>query len=161
VAEPLILRPSLKRWGGLFAGSVAFLLGGLWLAGPVHEPVVGALTALFGLVGAVMSAIAVWPGASRLVLDDNGMVIRNPFRSERRYRWDEILETAIFSIEGVDMVVFRLPPGHPDHGERLARWNGGMTGGFAGYLPDTYGMTATALQDLLHAYIKRAGTAAR
>jgi hypothetical protein len=99
--------------------------------------------ALFGLGGFVF-ALQLLPGASYLKLDPEGLTVQSLFRSSS-FAWAEI---AGFSPGLVRGVVFDLVPGSKRQ-SRLRRFNSAALGAECA-LPDTYGLSAERLADLLN-----------
>jgi hypothetical protein len=148
---PVTLYPSRRKWLFVLAGCLVFTAGGYAM---ILDRASGGwfVLVVFGL-GSVAPAIALLPGAGRLVLDHDGFTSTSLFRSYR-VRWQDA--------GGFDAV--RVPPaniwlvGYDDvtvAGRRIAAINVALTGRNAA-LSDTYGLPADALAYLMAAWRERA-----
>src|SRR5690606_27493214 len=81
------LRPSPARWLAMVAISAVFVWIGLRIMG-THALVAWSCIVFFGLCG-VLAVLNLLPGASRLVLDDDGFEIVSLFRRSR-VRWRDV-----------------------------------------------------------------------
>lgn len=143
---PMRLRTGRLKMFALLMGSLV-LAGGGTLAIP-KEPVTGYLCiAFFGLC-AIVTGINVLPGSSYLELTREGFVIRHLFRTSF-IPWRQVREFAVYRVELLERVGWNnlLAPGEQaSMGRRVSTALTGVDGG----LPDTYGMKAQDLADLLN-----------
>ena len=135
-----VLRPSPAKWLAMVAISVALVWIGLAIRG-THPVVAWACIAFFGLCGLV-GLLNLVPGASRLVLDEDGFEIVSLLRRSR-VRWADVARFGTLRIGLNTLVGFDFVDGYLGSA-RLRRVNRGLSG-FQGALPDTYGMKAPAL----------------
>ncbi|TWT22582.1 hypothetical protein FQY83_06095 [Luteimonas marina] len=152
------LRPSPVKWLAMVAISVAFVWIGLVLR--AQEPLVAwACIVFFGLCGAI-GLLNLLPGASRLLLDDDGFEIVSLFRRSRM-RWSDIARFGTYRVGANVMVGFDFVDGYRGS-DRLRRVNHSLSG-FQGALPDTYGLKAGELAARMEARLVawRQGSAAR
>jgi len=148
---PVTLRPSRLKWFLVLLICAAFTAGGIAM---VADGATGGWFVLvfFGL-GVPLSIAAMLPGAGGLTLDRNGFEITNLFRRQS-YVWPDVsgFEAARIPPAGNNMVVF-------DHagavGRTVAKLNVSLVGRNAG-LPDTYGLSADVLADLMDRWRDRA-----
>jgi hypothetical protein len=103
------------------------------------------------LLGLILSASSLVPGATWLKLDSNGFTVRFWFR-ENTYRWIDIKEFKVMTYRWIGLipvrrsVCFRFSDSYPRNA--LSR----IAGAFASFdrnLPDNYGMKAKELAALL------------
>lgn len=153
-----VLRPSPAKWLAMVAISAAFVWVGLVVRDT--EPLMAwGCIALFGLSGAV-AVLNLLPGASRLLLDDDGFEIVSLFRRSR-VRWADIARIGTYRVGANIMVGFDFVDGYRG-GDRLRRVNRSLSG-FQGALPDTYGLKAGELAERMNARLAawRQGSVAR
>jgi hypothetical protein len=148
---PVTLHPSRKKWLLIFATSAVFAAGGAWMI-ERGEPMGWYVLIFFGL-GALVAAAALLPGAGGLTLDREGFAITNLFR-RYRVRWQD----------AAGFVAARIPPARQkmvmyddatQRGKSLAQLNVAIAGRGAG-LPDTYGLSADDLAQLMAQWRDRA-----
>ena len=140
------LVPSRTKW-------LVMVIGGAGLAGAILLGAGGDTAAMliadFFALGAGFGAIMLRPGAASLRLDGNGFEITHIFRTQS-FRWNEVSDFGVISLAyGGQAVAFRT--GKP----RLNRWkkfNAVLTGGRDERLPDTYGMAAEDLVQLMNSW---------
>jgi membrane associated rhomboid family serine protease len=147
--EPIVLRPSRRRWVGLFVCCVALTAVCAWAF--VDEPnvlmAVGVL--LFG-PGIVLAVLQLLPGSASLRIAPEGLLARGPVRSGN-WGWNEIEHFSTFDADPygtTKQVGFDLRDLTPDRQGAWQTLGRGMTG-VDGALPDTYGMRAEDLAALL------------
>jgi hypothetical protein len=147
----LVLHPSKRKVLLLLAiclsftaVGVAMILEGEGLSGWF-------VTAFFGL-GLAVSLATLWPGASYLKLTRKGMECRSLFRRWPFIPWETVGEFDVSKDGSWTMVVFnRFVPARP----LLAAFNRGLVGK-RDALPDTYGLKAEKLAELLNEWRRRA-----
>lgn len=128
---------------------------------PRHNPpddsvlVIGGMVVFF-LAGAGLCILMLSPERSHLLLTPAGFTVRSIFKASH-FRWDEVVEFRTLSVKGTTMVVYSLSPqGKLRYTESLWRkLNRAVSGGDES-LPDTYGMSADALAQLMNQWRKQA-----
>jgi hypothetical protein len=99
--------------------------------------------AIFTTIGIMM----LLPGASSLRLDESGFETTKFFFFRKRYSWRDVSDFLVWSkVAKGGMVVFKDEKPRLSASERI---NAALTGGRNGYLPDTYGMAAGELVQLM------------
>jgi hypothetical protein len=154
---PVMLLPSRKKWLGILLLCVVFVAIAVWmiLTGDSSDQLDawGAL-AFFG-VGAVICVVALLPGAGGLKLDRETFKFTNLYRTQSM-RWQD---TSGF-------ITAKIPPARKEFvvfddvnakKRMLAKFNVGLIGRNSG-LPDTYGLSATDLANLMAQWRDRAVT---
>ena len=128
---------------------------------PSHDPpddsliIVGFLVVFF-LAGAVLSFLMLSLERNYLLLTPAGFKAQTLFKSSN-FRWEEVEEFHAMWVKGPTMVIYSLSPqGKLRFTESAWRkLNKALSGG-EGSLPDTYGMSAEALADLMNQWKNRA-----
>jgi hypothetical protein len=148
---PVTLYPSRRKWLLVFAGCAVFAVGGFWMIrdGDLR----GWFVLIFFGLGVLVAAVAMLPGAGALTLDAEGFEATNLFRRHRT-RWQD---TTGFQAA-------RIPPAQQklvvyddvtQSAKTLAQVNVGIVGRNAA-LPDTYGLSADDLAQLMAQWRERA-----
>lgn len=150
---PATLRPRRLKFVGLLVVSLVFVAGASFL---LASPGASAATAWFGLVFfgacAVVFAVLLLPGASYLQIGHDGFTVCTLFRKQF-YPWTSINRFTAdrqFYRQVVALTFERDAPTPP-----MRQLNRNLVG-YDGMLPDTYGMSATTLADLLNDALSRA-----
>lgn len=147
---PITLNPSPRKWLLVLAISVALGAGGvIMLHDPANSPAWQAwcVIGFFGLC-ALVSALQLVPGVSRLQLDAQGFEMRALFRRHRTL-WKDVVGFGVLGhspARGV-WVGWNYRPGCGP-ASRLRKFNFDNFG-FEAQLPDTYGMEPDELVELL------------
>ena len=97
---------------------------------------------IFTMIGIMM----LLPGASSLRLDESGFETIKFFFFRKRYSWRDVSDFLVWTRVGKGMVVFKAEKPRLSAYERI---NAALAGGRNGYLPDTYGMAAGELVQLM------------
>ncbi|WP_374711656.1 hypothetical protein [Symbiobacterium terraclitae] len=153
---PLTLRPNPMKWIFVMVLMAAMAAGGLWLWH--EEPLPASVAVVFGLLGALAAAVQMLPNASYLRLTPEGFTFCSLFRSHT-VAWSDVTEFYVLEHRGNGhkLVGWHYAP-HYAHQLTLRIVNDNLIGVEAA-LPDTYGMDAYALADLMaelqQAYGKR------
>ncbi|MBI1358996.1 MAG: hypothetical protein GC155_01800 [Alphaproteobacteria bacterium] len=150
--DTLELRPSRLKWAAIFLVSAFFASVAVWL-GQAAAPIARWSVAIFFTVCAFVSVVQMTGRGAGLTLDRNGFVCRSLFSSFRR-EWVECTGFAALGVGPRKMVGFTTVRDELLH-PRLAAAARGMTG-TAGALPDTYGLSANDLADLMNRFRDRA-----
>ena len=161
--QTLKLKPSRRKWillGALFVG-LAVLFPLLYVTSPRPTAddesllLVGIFTAFFS-TGAVLSVVMLTTDRMYLSLTPSEFTVRNLF-NQKTYRWGEVEEFSTFSFRGNNWVVFALSrEGKLRFTESGLRKFNKALGGGDDNLPDTYGMSAEALVNLMNQWRNRA-----
>ncbi len=155
-AETLTLKPSPTKWLLLAATFAALALGMSALFFYSESPkngesllVVGSLVVFFA-AGAVLSIMNLLPGRAYLLLAPGEFAYRTLFKS-RSYRWSEVEQFSPFAFRQTSMVVFTLSrEGKLRFSESgFRKFNKAISGGDDS-IPDTYGMSADKLAELMN-----------
>jgi hypothetical protein len=148
---PVTLYPSRRKWLLVLAVSALFSVGGILMIRQ-HDAMGWAVLIFFGL-GVLVAAAAMLPGSGALRLDGDGFEIMNLFRRHRAGWQDSAgFQTA------------RLPPALQkwvvfddlrQSTKGIAKFNVGIAGRNSA-LPDTYGLSADDLAQLMAQWRERA-----
>ena len=158
----LKLRPSPWKWAliGLVFLALAVGMALLYAASPPQQPpddsllVVGALVAFFG-AGALASLWMLLPNSAYLLLTTTGFTVRTLFK-QKDYRWAEVEDFGATILRGKPWVVFTLSrEGKVNLPETSLRGLNKAVSGGDDNLPDTYGMSAEELAELMNQWKKR------
>jgi hypothetical protein len=146
----LELRTSPWRNVGLLAVSLIFVATGVLMVRD-GEGIGWFVLGFFGLC-ALVFALQLLPGTSRLRLDQNGFTVTSLFRSST-VRWSEVARFFVAQVGGRAMVCWDYAGAvpHSTASRRLSRALAGVEAG----LPDTYGLSAEALASLLEDWRQR------
>lgn len=148
----LFLRPAKKKALFLLAVSLAIASVGIAMIRAGEGFVAGLTTAFFGLC-AIVFVVQLVPAASYLHLSPDGFVVRSLFRTSPLIPWKDVGEFRVWTVTPNRMVVYDYSGApHP----RLKRLNRAVCGADAG-LPDTYGMKAYELANLMNDWRARYG----
>lgn len=142
IALPMRLVPGRGRTAVLLALSVAFVALGLWMAR--EQPLLGYLCAAFFALGIPVFALSLIPGSTYLELTEEGFTFQVLFRRKSE-RWKDIQGFGVWKARRHKRVGWIYVPGHRARGQGLAEAMSGVHGS----LPDTYGMQAEELADLM------------
>ena len=149
---PLRLQPSRRKWIGMLVFAVVFVVGAAFMI--PGQPVWGwAGVVLFGL-GIPVSLIQLLPGQSYLEIDRDGFTMAGMFRKHRT-AWADVAGFGVMSIHSNKMVGWNYSPGY--QGQSVGRAFASVISGAQAALPDTYGMKAEALAELLNECKRRSG----
>lgn len=131
--RPEVLRPSPVRWLATGAICAGFVWAGSVIM-PSHPALAWSCIAFFGL-GVGVALVSLLPGASALVLDEDGFEIVSLFR-RARVGWGEVARFGEVRVGLERLVGFDFVDGARGDG-RLQRVNRRVSG-FHGALPDRY-----------------------
>jgi len=161
--QTLKLTPSRRKW--IITGALFILLAAgfalMYATTPRRDPpddsllIVGCLVVFF-LAGAILSFLMLSPDRNHLLLTAKGFTVRSMLKSQT-FRWEEVEEFQTMSVKAATMVVYSLSTqGKLRFTESMWRkLNKALSGGEES-LPDTYGMSAEALADLMNQWKKKA-----
>lgn len=149
--ETLTLKPSRTRWMLLFLVAVSFSISAVWVVTTI-DVVPRVITAVFFGIGALIAIPGMLGYKSELVLDRKGFTCATPFRTFQR-DWKDCSTFSAIRIGLSRFVSFSSAPDEKAH-PNLAEVNRKIIGE-SGMLPDTYGMTAEELAELLNRFRSR------
>ena len=143
----LLLRPSKKGSLGLLLICSAFVALGVWMVS--KGELIGWFASCFFGLGVIVAIVQLLPNASHLHLTESGLEVRTLYRSWS-VSWKDVAFFATASIGHNRMVVFN----YSDHYDRAKMMRGfaRKIAGYEGALPDTYGMKAEELADMLNSW---------
>jgi hypothetical protein len=150
--DSLTLKPDRLRWLFVFLISAGFVGIALWL-GPTQDPVLFWGGGGFFVFCALVAAPLMFGVGARLTLDREGFTCRTLFRTFRR-EWRECTFFHPVSTGMRKYVGFSTAQDEAAH-PNVAAANRAVIGA-SGMLPDTFGMTAEDLSDLMNTYRGRA-----
>lgn len=148
---PLLeLKPSPWRHLGLLGVSLVFVAIGIFMVRD-GDWMGWFVLGFFGLC-ALVFAVQMLPGASRLRLDRHGFTFTSLFRSST-VPWSEVSGFFVAPVGGRAMVCWEYAANVPRdvRSRRLSRALAGVEAG----LPETYGLRAEALAELLEDWRRR------
>ena len=148
---PVTLYPSRKKWLLVLAGSALFAVGGFWMI-KTGDGRGWLVLIFFGLTAAVAAAVML-PGAGALALDRDGFEATNLFRRHRTLWRDATgFQAARIPLARQRWVVY---DDVTQNKKSIAKFNVGIVGRNAA-LPDTYGLSADDLAQLMAQWSGRA-----
>jgi len=161
-ASTVKLRPSAIKW--ILIGSMFLALAGLfafmYAYAPVHDPpddskvVFGSFVAFF-LLGAAVSFAMLLPGRNYLLLGRDGFTVKTLWGS-KSFRWGEVEHFGTLSVKGTTHVTYALSSeGRLRYTESWFRKLNRAVSGGDDNLPDTYGLSAEELAELMNQWKKR------
>lgn len=149
--QELTLYPSRKKWGLVLFGSLVFCA--MTPFSLEKRPFVGWFgLALFGFCAVISLLFLLFPSISCLQLSADGFSVRSLFRRHFT-RWRDVSNFGVADISMNPMVVYNYAPTYTGH--KLGRMVAVDLSGWEAALPDTYGMDAQALADLLSEWKRR------
>ena len=144
---PLTLHPSPGKMLWLLLACGAFVAGGIFIARR-GDPLLGYGCAAFFGLGIPVAIMQMIPGKSYLRLETAGFTI-GAWRRSQFYPWNIVKNFEVTRIGLNQMIAWDFTEGHRTSANLKA-----LSKSLAGYeaaLPDTYGLKAKALCDLLNA----------
>ena len=156
--DPLTLRPPLYKAFVLLAVCCGFVAVGVWMVKSGEE--MGYLCAGFFGLGIPVSLVQMLPGSTGLRIDASGFTVTNLYR-KWAVPFSDIQEFFVVVLpasrrRGVlnEMVGFNYVPGYDR--ARAGRALAQALANCEGALPDTYGMKAREMVDLLNERLRAA-----
>jgi hypothetical protein len=145
ITLPIKLNASRAKMFLLFAGAIVFVIIGLTLMKSGSASEWGGV--IFFGVCALVFLVCMLPGASSLLLTTDGFTMTSMYRASFT-PWRSVASFGVTRVSGNRMVgfVYRDDAQVPKLGRAISA---GLSGGAEGALPDTYGMKAEALIDLM------------
>lgn len=150
--DSMTLKPDRLRWLLVFLIAVGFVAIAVWI-GPEKEPMLFWGGGGFFVLCALIATPLMFGVGSSLMLDAKGFTCRTLFKSFRR-EWRDCSSFYPVSIGLRKFVGFSSGTDEAAH-PRLAAANDAMIGA-SGMLPDTFGLSADGLADLLNRFRARA-----
>ena len=143
MAEPIELFPTRTKWWVMIIGGGAFAVGALVNFGDSTAATsVATLTGFFAAIGVIM----LLPGANALRLNERGFQVVHFFGS-KHFRWNEVSDFGVCSLgQAGEVVAFKAAEPRLNVWEKV---NAALLGDRNAYLPDTYGMAAEDLAQLM------------
>ena len=154
IGETLLLRPSRWKLLVMLATALGFVAIGVWIM-PADDWSRWLVIGFFGLCAAVF-IVQLAPGANYLKLDREGFTYATLFRPIR-VAWHDVSPFSAGHIWLTRVVQFDPAQSATDPNAKraVAALARGLTGA-SGALPNTYGMTADALAELMNRWRDRA-----
>ena len=151
--QDLLLRPSMRKWTLLVGVGLAFTVIGVWMIWDGEGE--GWFVALFFGACLAVGLLNFVPGSAYLRLTKDGFRARSLWR-RFEYRWSDVEDFRVFNVSGNALVVFNVTS--PTKRSLVESLSKNLSGGHAG-LPDTYGLKAQALADLMNQWKAASETA--
>lgn len=148
--QTIKLHTTAKKSLLLICGSGVFVLIGLCMLMD-GEPA-GWLCVIFFGTGVIAGTLLLLPGCSYLEIAPDGFTMCSLFR-KHFYSWREVQDFGAGSIAGNEMVFFNFSNDYAK--SRAGRRLSAAVSGAEGALPDTYGMSAVDLAELMAVYRDR------
>ena len=150
VSLPLRLHPSRLKMLGLLAVCLVFVALGLLMSR--EQPAMGYFCAAFFGLGIPVFSLQMLPGKSYLELAHDRFTTTSLFK-RATVQWSDIAELRVIRIHGNKMVGWNYTAAYAGRGTGHAVSS--ALAGVHGALPDTYGMKAEALAELMDAIRQR------
>lgn len=150
--DSMTLKPDRLRWLFVFLISAAFVAIAVWM-GPEKDPLLFWGGGGFFVLCALIAAPLMFGVGSSLTLDRKGFTCRTLFKTFQR-DWRECSAFYPVRIGFRQFVGFSTQQDEAAH-PNLAAANRAMIGA-SGMLPDTFGLSADGLSDLLNRFRARA-----
>lgn len=145
---PLILRPNKLKTLVLHIICLVFSFGGIFLIRDGKN--MGWLVFSFFFIGVIVFIITLLPDSSYLKVSAEGLEIKTLFKKSQIIPWSIIEEFGAAYIGVNKMVTINFNKDYDK--QKLGREIASSISGFEGALPDTYGMSASKLAELLNDY---------
>ena len=128
----------------------------MWLSVP-RNPIVGYLNVAFFGVGVIIALVTLHPNSTYLILDKSGFTFSTMFR-KAYFPWNQIQSFVVARVSLNKMVGWNFIPEYSGY-QAARKINTGLCGAEAA-LPDTYGISAEELVEVMNTLRTRYGTAA-
>jgi hypothetical protein len=145
--QPIVLRPKRSQFLVLATICLAFVLIGAW--GIARGEQAGWFCCGFFGLGIPVALISMLPNASSLELNSEGFTVRSLFRSGTT-RWEDVSDFGVGRIGPNAMVMFNFVDTYRRAGP--IRWVNAALTGYEAALPDSYGLRADELADVMNGY---------
>jgi hypothetical protein len=152
--QPAILYPSIKKWTGYTIGSALFVAIGYYF---LDNSALAWFSFIFFCFCTIVFTIQLLPGSSSLTLDADGFETRAFFFRRIRSRWQNV--TNIKAASGLPPASARVKIIWYNDDQWKRWWFARQETAIFGYntcLPDTYGLPAEELADLMTRWQERA-----
>lgn len=145
-----ILKAGKSRALAITFGSLVSAAIGLWLYQRDHSSTGLMLSAVCSII-AIATAVQLLPGASELILDNEGFSIKAMFRTQR-YKWADVTGFNVGKIGFNSMVTFNLTEEFKarSEAEKSAAEFMKNINGYEAALPANYGMNPQDLSQLMN-----------
>ncbi|MFT5194796.1 MAG: hypothetical protein ACI9EW_002267 [Cellvibrionaceae bacterium] len=147
---PLTLKPSYLKLIISFVFAVAFTAGGIWIRSGL--PVLGTVTAIFFGLCIIVFGVQFLPGCAYLEMTEDGFTVCNLFQ-RKTHNWSDVSSFSIRKFPGNSLVIwgytkaFGDPESERKISDKLTRTEAS--------LPDTYGMSAEDLAELMNKLLRK------
>jgi hypothetical protein len=145
IKDEVILRPRKSSALLYLMLCAAFTAGGIWMIAN-DKPAGWSVSSFFGL-GVVVFIVNLPPSSSYLLLKKEGFTVCSLYRKSS-FKWSDIEEFVVGYLIGPKMVVFNFSLTYDR--QQKSRIISKAIAGYEGALPDTYGMSAKELAELLN-----------
>lgn len=145
------LTPRPSRFVILLLISGAFVAMGVFLLAQ-GKPLLGWLNIVFFGLGVVVAIVSLLPGSNHLLLTDEGFEVCSLYR-RWSVRWRDVQAFFPAFVSRREMVCWNYAADYT--GQRTGRALSTNLAGVEAALPDTYGLSAAALADLLNQWRER------
>lgn len=132
--ETLYLPPSRARWVFTVVMSAIIVGANVYVVATQNTPALGILAAIFSVTG-IASGVQLIPGSAGMWLDRQGFTFRM-FWYDRRREWKEITPILSSQVGLLQMVGYNRKDDKPNQPREV--------------LPDTYGISANELADIMN-----------
>lgn len=147
---PIKLKPSYLKLIVSFAFALAFTVVGIWLRSTL--PILGNVTAGFFGLCMIVFGVQFLPGCAYLELTEDEFVVCNLFQ-KKSVNWSDVASFSVRKFPGNNLVVWNYSKAYGD-AEAERKLSDKVTRTEAS-LPDTYGMTAEDLAELLNKLVRK------
>ena len=145
------LTPNRSKYVILLLASGAFVAMGAFLV-LQGQPLIGWLNIVFFGLGVVVAIVSLLPGSNQLLLTEEGIEVRSLYR-RWSVRWRDVQAFFPAFISRREMVCWNYAADYTD--QRTGRVIANNLAGVEAALPDTYGLPAAVLADLLNQWRER------
>lgn len=140
-----LLKPNKLKWVGIFLLCLALIGGGVFMIRDGQRA--GWFVFLFFAAGALTGLVQLLPNSSFLLLTYEGFTVRSLFRTYST-RWSEVKGFVPAQISRSKLVAYDFAEGYSQ--KTTSRSIAKSMSGYEAALPDTYGMKAEELADLMN-----------
>ncbi len=149
--QDVVLRPSKKKWISVLAISIVFMVATIAMLIQGENIAIALLgLALFG-AGVPLSILQLVSSKSYLYITAQGLTVSSVIGKPWALQWNDIDEFVTYKPRGGTMVGFHYSNTY--QGQQVGRAIASQIAHVEGGLPDTYGMSAEALVNLLNSYL--------
>ena len=142
---PATFRTSRIKVAVLLTSSVAFVATGVWMAS--EKPLIGYLCIVFFGLCALVFTVQLHPNSSYLTVSPDGFTFCALFR-QTFVPWSQTTEFVVVNVRNHQMVGWNYALGY--QGQKAGRVLAKAIAGVEAALPDTYGIKASDLANLMN-----------